>query len=258
MEQFREAIQSQLSVAAPNDSTLARFLKARKFDIPKALEMYSKYLQWRQEFGTDQIMSFRVPELPQIKENYPHGYHKTDRFGRPIYIERLGELNLKRLFEVTSEERIIRYSVREYERLVNEIFPACSEAAGKRVEQTIVILDLGGASMKLLSKKVYNFIKLASTVAQDYYPECLGNMFILNSPMLFSGVWAVVKPWLDKRTQDKIKITGKKYKDALFELVDPDNLPSFLGGNCQCPNGCLSSNLGPWNPSGLPVTETDG
>lgn len=74
-------------------------------------------------------------------------------------------------------------------------------------------------------------------------------MFIVNAPMLFTGVWAVVKGFLDQRTRDKIKILGGKYQKELLELVDPDNLPDFLGGNCTCPEfgGCMYSNAGPWN-----------
>lgn len=255
LDSFIQAISSELGISPPDQNTAVRFLKARKFEIPKALEMYKKYVEWRQEFGTDEILSFRVPELSRIKECYPHGYHRTDRSGRPIYIERLGQLNMTRLFEATSEERLIRLSVREYEKLIKEIFPACSEAVGHPVEQTLTILDLGGASMKLLSKKVYGFIKLLSGIAQDYYPEILGNMFIVNSPMMFSVAWSMIKPWLDKRTQQKITIVGKNFKNQLNELVDPDSLPSFLGGNCICPNGCLNSHIGPWNTLGAPLNE---
>lgn len=38
-----------------DDSYLLRFLRARKFDIEKTLEMFSKFLKWRIEFGTDEI-----------------------------------------------------------------------------------------------------------------------------------------------------------------------------------------------------------
>ena len=31
-----------------------------------------------------------------------------------------------------------------------------------------------------------------------------------------------------------------------LEKIDPDCLPSFFGGTCQCPGGCLFSNAGPW------------
>jgi hypothetical protein len=35
-------------------------------------------------------------------------------------------------------------------------------------------LDLTGGSMKILSKKVYALIQLASKVGSDYYPEIMG------------------------------------------------------------------------------------
>jgi hypothetical protein len=59
-------------------------------------------------------------------------------------------------------------------------------------------------------------------------------MFIVNAPMLFTGVWAVVKGFLDERTRQKIKICGSKYQKELLEVVDVDNLPDFLGGTCKC------------------------
>jgi hypothetical protein len=36
-------------------------------------------------------------------------------------------------------------------------------------------------------------------------------MYIVNAPFLFSGVWAVIKPWLDEKTKGKIKILGSSY-----------------------------------------------
>ena len=103
--------------------------------------------------------------------------------------------------------------------------------------------------MKIFNKKVYGLIQMASKIGQDYYPEIMGNMLIINAPMLFTGVWAIVKGFLDQRTRDKIKILGSKYQKDLGEMVHPDNLPDFFGGNCKCLEygGCMKSMLGPWN-----------
>lgn len=239
-----------------DDYTYVRFLKARKWNVEKTLLMFQNWLAWRMEIRIEEVRVFSFPEVNDVKLYYPHGFHKTDKLGRPIYIERIGALNLTRLWEVTNFERMELYFVREYERMIHERFTACSRAAGRRIEQSLTILDLGGAAMKLMSKKVYGFIKQISKIAQDNYPECLGNMFIVNTPLLFSGAWACVKPWLDKRTRDKISTHGSKFQKKLFELVDPDDVPQFLGGNCNCLQGCLLSDIGPWNPDGLPQNAT--
>lgn len=41
-------------------------------------------------------------------------------------------------------------------------------------------------------------------------------MFIINAPMLFTGIWAMVKMWIDDKTKDKIKIFGSSYKKELL------------------------------------------
>ena len=38
-----------------DDYDYARFLRARKFDFKKSLEMFEKYIKWRIEFGVDKI-----------------------------------------------------------------------------------------------------------------------------------------------------------------------------------------------------------
>jgi hypothetical protein len=39
----------------------------------------------------------------------------------------------------------------------------------------------------------------------------MGEMLIINAPMLFSGAWAMVKGFMDEKTRNKIKIIGSKY-----------------------------------------------
>ena len=49
-------------------------------------------------------------------------------------------------------------------------------------------------------------------------------MFIVNAPMLFSGVWAVIRPWLDEKTKNKIIILGSGYKEKLAEFVNTNKI----------------------------------
>ncbi len=70
----------------------------------------------------------------------------------------------------------MKYYIQSYEFMCNRAFPSCSKARGSRVDQSFTILDLKGASMKLVGKQVYNFIQIASKIGQDNYPEILGRL----------------------------------------------------------------------------------
>jgi CRAL/TRIO domain. len=76
----------------------------------------------------------------------------------------------------------------------------------------------------------------------------MGQLAIINAPSSFTFIWSAIKPWLSKETAEKVDILGSDYKDVLLELVDADNLPSMLGGNCTCEDmgGCHLSGVGPW------------
>ncbi|KAJ3234969.1 cytosolic factor, phosphatidylinositol/phosphatidylcholine transfer protein [Chytriomyces hyalinus] len=229
-----------------SDHQLLRFLRARKFDIPASKKMWIDCQIWRKEFGADDILeTFEFPEYLQAMKFYPRFYHQTDKIGRPVYIESLGALDLQKLMASTTEERMQRNHVHEYERLIRYRLAACAIKAGRHLEQSLVILDLKGIALSTFSS-VYGIVKSVTAIAQDYYPEMLGKMFVINAPMLFTGVWSLVKPLLDEATVNKINILGSNYSDKLLECVDADKLPAFFGGKCKCAGGCENSDIGPW------------
>lgn len=63
-----------------------------------------------------------------------------------------------------------------------------------------------GMWMGSFTGQVQKFLKMAAQIGSDYYPEIMGNLFVVDAPYLFSGIWAVVKGFLDERTRNKIKI----------------------------------------------------
>lgn len=63
--------------------------------------MFVEAENWRKEFKVDELYeTFEFPEREKVSKLYPQFYHRTDKDGRPIYIEQLGNLDLKSLFEV--------------------------------------------------------------------------------------------------------------------------------------------------------------
>ncbi|KAH7904254.1 CRAL-TRIO domain-containing protein, partial [Hygrophoropsis aurantiaca] len=230
-----------------DDAMLLRFLRARKFDVPKAKVMLLGTEQWRKDFKVDDIVkNFDFKEKEEVDKYYPQYYHKMDKDGRPIYIERLGLLDIKALYAITTQERQLQRLVFEYEKSVNERLPACSKAVGHPVETSCTILDLNNVSLTNFYR-VKDYVSHAASIGQDRYPESMGKFYIINAPWAFSTVWALIKPWLDEVTVSKIEILGSSYKDKLLAQITPENLPKEFGGTCQCPGGCSLSDAGPWN-----------
>ena len=228
---------------------LRRFLRARQHDLPRAKEMFLNHLKWRKEMGIDTILDdFHFHERDAFLTLYPQGYHKTDRLGRPVYIQHLGQINVKALAKVTTEERMLRFHIQEYERALRYIFPACSLIAGQYVGQTLAVMDLKGVGLRHLSGEVKRILSTITRTDQDNYPETLGKTLIINAPTVFRAIWAVVKPMLDTRTQAKIQVCSSDYLSELTRWVAPENIPQYLGGKSQ---GSLLDDVGPWHDEAL-------
>ncbi|KAL0320930.1 UNVERIFIED_CONTAM: Phosphatidylinositol/phosphatidylcholine transfer protein SFH13 [Sesamum radiatum] len=203
--------------------TLLRFLKARDFDIDQTIQMWEEMLNWRREYGTDTILEdFVFEELEEVLQYYPQGYHGVDREGRPVYIERLGKAHPSKLVRITSIERYVKYHVQEFEKAIHEKFPACSIAAKKRFAQPQFWTYKAWCSRFYSYRGIKNFTTTAASllsalakIDNSYYPEVL-----------------------DPKSLGKLQ-----------EVIDPSQLPDFLGGSCTCnvEGGCLRSNKGPWN-----------
>lgn len=57
---------------------------------------------------------------------------------------------MPRIRQVSTDERMVKYHIQEYERCLKTIFPICSSLAGRQVDKSFAIMDVKGAAIEVL------------------------------------------------------------------------------------------------------------
>ncbi|KAI9206529.1 CRAL-TRIO domain-containing protein [Polychytrium aggregatum] len=274
LAEFRQSIEEIDGVRQGDwdDYALSRFLVARQLNIKNAHAMLKGYVQqWNSrgipswpKHGIDKD----VPPLQNVRgfECYPDSnwdpdhpaspsefqslskyiaggcFHKIDKLGFPIYVERTGMHDTRNLATYVKPEEMINWHVRNNEFLFNGIMKECSEKAGRHIGKHVVIFDCKGMGFHQFNLTAIGLLRGVGEFDANYYPERLERLFVVNTPSFFSRAWMLIKIWLDKNTLEKIQIIHDDGRDVLLKYIDAENLPEFMGGKCTCSHmegGCV-------------------
>lgn len=219
-------------------STLIRFIRGYATEekpTEAAIERMTKALEWRRSYGAAKYRTTALDNEQMFREIWPVGVHGVSKDGRPVYYERLGQIDPPTLEANFDTEAVMKHHVKVMEKVLY-LKEKLIQMDRRMIYKHVVVIDLTGFGWKHMGKKFYGPVKEMMHVDQHYYPEMLNRMIICNAPFYFKGLWAVVKPWVHPLTRARIKM-GTKY---LREYIDDDQIPQFLGGSCQCAEGkCL-------------------
>lgn len=221
-----------------NWSALNRFCQACDYNIEKSIKLFEAYWSMRHSKNVDGLIQQDWSGLLNVRAFYPRQFYKNDLYGRPILIEKLGRANFKELFKVGyifTQHFTLDYlknaMLVEYELLDRVMLPNCSKLAGIEVKAIVSIIDLKGISMTdLMSTNLFDMVKWSIKLFQEYYPELVHKCFIVNTPMLFSGFWTVVKPLFTSRTQSTIQVCSGNGAVELRSFITPEHIPQEYGG----------------------------
>lgn len=240
LEEFKSQLDNDILLFL-EESDHRRFLRARKWNVGKAVTMCSTWWTWYNSpiQGSDNITPRTIlntiedPKEDIYRRLLPHSNFSCSKTGQPIYWERTGQIS-SRFSEISEhlnvDDLVIRH-IRQQEMAVRRC-NHYSEEFGHLVESQVIVFNLEGLSYALDTNALAAF-RATLSIDQDYYPERLHTLFMINAPWFFQAVWAIISPWIDPVTANKIKIVGSDYLPALRELIDDDKIPVQFGGSCE-------------------------
>lgn len=116
-----------------------------------------------------------------------------------------------------------------------------SKLFNKDIQKCTTVFDMKYLTMSL-DVGCIMYMKQILQIDQNYYPERLHQLFVINCPWYMNGLYSLFKPLLDTRTTDKFKFMGPDYLDELSTYIDLSTIPTDMGGQCKDVNWC-----GPYN-----------
>lgn len=129
---------------------------------------------------------------------------------------------------LTDDEIYIRH-VRNSERISKKVRDKL-EKNPDYCAKVVVVMDLKGLPM-IPSSAGLRIIRRHIATNEAYYAEGLQTLLVINAPIYFTAIWAIVKPWLDPATLQKIRIFGGNFLGGLREVIADEYIPTEYGGS---------------------------
>ncbi|XP_057728471.1 SEC14 cytosolic factor isoform X1 [Arachis stenosperma] len=203
--------------------TLARFLKARDWNVAKAHKMIIDCLQWRVENEIDNVLSKPIPVdvYKAVRDSQLIGMSGYSKEGLPVIAVGVGLST----FDKASDKYYVQSHIQMNEYRDRVVLPTASKKQGRYIGTCVKVLDMTGLKISALNQ--LRLLTAISTIDDLNYPEKTDTYYIVNVPYVFSACWKVVKPLLQERTRKKVQVLQGCGKEELLKVMDYQSLPHF-------------------------------
>ncbi|RZF36589.1 hypothetical protein LSTR_LSTR010700 [Laodelphax striatellus] len=233
--QLRKWVASLQRGKVPSDTMLLRFLRARDFNVEKARTMLSESLTWRKKHNVDRILQeYQTPQV--VSDYFPGGWHHHDQDGRPLYVLRLGQMDVKGLLKTIGEDGLLKLTLHVCEEGL-KLTDESTRLRGKPISTWCLLLDLEGLNMRHLWRPGIKALLRIIEIVEANYPETLGRVLVIRAPRVFPILWTLVSTFIDDTTRSKFLLyAGNDYQGGpggLTDYIPEEFIPDFLGGSCK-------------------------
>ncbi|XP_071368329.1 alpha-tocopherol transfer protein isoform X1 [Centroberyx affinis] len=201
-----------------SDGFLIRFLRARDFDVELALKLFLNYQRWRRE--CPEISGCLAPRsvLGLLNNHYHAVLPQRDHAGSRVLVYRIAQWKPKNW----SAFEVFRVSLMTSEMI-------CTETETQR-RGLKVIFDLQGWTLGHALQINPSLAMKISAVLSDSFPLKVRGIHLINEPMFFRPVFAMLRPFLPEKIKQRIHMHGSDFCDTLTDFFPLSLLPPEYGG----------------------------
>lgn len=218
---------------------LCRFMRSTKFNSLSMLERLENGAEmWNEakENGFYPNVEDAIgTKLSLFLKMYPTFYHGNAKNGCPVSYFQAGKMNTEGLLCLVTIDAAARFYWNQY----LHVFKQHLERARERNPdfcrcEAVNVMDFTGLSSSQFNADTTQTLQVLTKV-NEFFPETLHCLIIINAPSWFNMAWKVIRRFLDARTAKKIEIysdlsTGQA---RLLELVEKDQVPVSFGGTAN-------------------------
>ncbi|CAO1409088.1 unnamed protein product [Diamesa hyperborea] len=224
--QMRKKLEEKDIKEIPDYPTLLRFLRARDFSIEKSTNMLIESLKWREEHDVDNLLkTYREPQV--VEKYFPGEWSQiTDNEQRPMYIIKLGHMDVKGLLKSIGEDGLLRLTLYICEQGL-KMMEELTKRHGKPIWSWCLLVDCQNLCMRHLWRPgVKALLRIIETVEKNY-PETMGRVLICRAPRVFPVLWTIVSAFIDENTRNKFLFFDNTPKNGLEHYI-PSMPSDFL------------------------------
>uniref|UniRef100_A0A3B4TFK6 Motile sperm domain containing 2 n=1 Tax=Seriola dumerili TaxID=41447 RepID=A0A3B4TFK6_SERDU len=191
-----------------DDALVEGYLTWRLYVVDDALKMIDESLQWRKEFGVNDVSESTIPRwMFETGAVYLHGY---DKEGNKLFWFKV-KLHIKDAKTILDKKKYVAFWLERY-------------AKKEPGMPLTVVFDMSESGLSNIDME---FVKYIINCFKVYYPKFLSKMIIVDMPWIMNAAWKIVKSWLGPEAISKLKFASKS---EVQTFIGPEYLPPHMGG----------------------------
>ena len=224
---------------------LVRHLAFHKWRPEKAKKMLVKTAEWRASTGANAVRAklisgeLRFAQFPSNLQMLSYVWfvadHGRTRNGNVATYSQIGSIPDPYVWlNGMSDEAFYELN---WHFLEHQSVLADKESVEKRtLIRSSVVYDAHNCSGKQVSMRLVRRLNTILPVPDLYYPELVGETFVVNAPWVIHSLWGIVRHVLSREIQSRVIICGhERTPETMAKHIDAAQCPSYIFGVGEVP-----------------------